>query len=289
MSTNTISGTPWLHQRQLGRAQVFSLSDGRLRLDGGAMFGTVPRVLWQKLTVPDEQNRIGLRINPLLIQLNGKNILVETGMDDKSGAKFEAMFGIERDTTVFAGLAALGLAPNDIDLVINTHLHFDHAGRNTTADFRPTFARARYLVQRQELADAQATHERNRASYLAHNIEPILDAGLFDVIDGVSEIMPGLSVLPVPGHNLGQQAVLLQSEGQTLVYCADLLPTFAHLPYPYIMGYDLYPVTTLATRKRLFPQWFASHALIAPPHDPHHPWGYLQENAKGGYTVDYTE
>jgi glyoxylase-like metal-dependent hydrolase (beta-lactamase superfamily II) len=282
MSTNT---TQWLHQRRIGRAQVYSLSDGRLRLDGGAMFGTVPRVLWQKLATPDQENRITLRINPLLIQLNGKNILVETGMDDKSGAKFESIFGIERDTTVFSGLATLGLQPNDIDLIINTHLHFDHAGRNTTTDLRPSFPRARYLVQRQELADAMAPHERNRASYLAHNIEPIFDRGLFDLLDGASEIMPGLSVLPVPGHNLGQQAVVLESEGQKLVYTADLLPTFFHLPYPYIMGYDLYPVTTLATRKRLFPQWYSENALIVPPHDPLRPWGYLRENPKGGYSL----
>jgi glyoxylase-like metal-dependent hydrolase (beta-lactamase superfamily II) len=286
---NASQPQPWLHQRQIGRAQVFSLSDGVLHLDGGAMFGTVPRLLWQKLLPPDEQNRIRLRINPLLIQLNGKNILVETGMDDKSGAKFEAIFGIERDTTVFAGLAALGLGPNDIDLVINTHLHFDHAGRNTTSDLLPSFPRARYLVQRQEFADAMAPHERNRASYLAHNIEPIFERGLFDFLDGPSEIMPGLSVLPVPGHNLGQQAVVLISEGQQLVYTADLLPTFSHVPYPYIMGYDLYPVTTLATRKRLFPQWFDEKTLIVPPHDPLHPWGYLQENPKGGYQAHFDD
>jgi glyoxylase-like metal-dependent hydrolase (beta-lactamase superfamily II) len=273
----------WLRHRKVGAADVYSLTDGLFRLDGGAMFGTVPRVLWERLTPPDEHNRITLRINPLLIQLNGKNILIETGMDDKGGEKFEAMFGLERDETVFGGLRALNLEPGDIDLVINTHLHFDHAGRNTDAFAQPTFTNARYVVQRQELWDATHTHERNRASYNAHNILPIVEAGLFDEVDGETELLPGLRVVPTPGHNLGQQAVILESDGETLVYTADLLPTANHVAYPYIMGYDLYPVTTLEVRKQVFPQWSAANAIVCPPHDPHHAWGRLQPRDKGGF------
>jgi glyoxylase-like metal-dependent hydrolase (beta-lactamase superfamily II) len=276
----------WIKHLKIGRADVYSLTDGTFRLDGGSMFGTVPRVLWEKLNVPDPANRIALRINPLLIQLDGKNILVETGMDDKSGEKFETQFAVDRDETVFSGLRALNLEPRDIDLVINTHLHFDHAGRNTTMDLKPTFPNARYLVQAQEIFDATHPHERNRASYIAHDFEPILEAGLFDQLEGETQIMPGLRVMPVPGHNLGQQAVILESEGAGLVYTADLLPTFDHAPFPYIMGYDLYPVTTLEIRKHWFPEWSERGFVIAPPHDPRHSWGKFQPRDRGGFTLE---
>jgi glyoxylase-like metal-dependent hydrolase (beta-lactamase superfamily II) len=273
----------WIRHRRVGSAQVYSLTDGRFRLDGGAMFGTVPRVLWEGLNPPDALNRIVLRINPLLIQLGGKNVLVETGMHDKGDEKFTHNFALERDETVFSCLRQLGLEPDDIDLVINTHLHFDHAGRNTDGTGQPTFKRARYLVQRQELFDATHTHERNRASYIAHDFEPVLEAGLFDALDGEAEVLPGLRVLPAPGHNLGQQAVVLESEGETLVYTADLMPTGDHAPYPYIMGYDLYPVTTLELKKQWFARWAEIGAIICPPHDPRHAWGRLEPRARGGY------
>lgn len=273
----------WIRHLRVGHANIYSLTDGQFRLDGGAMFGSVPRVLWERLTPPDALNRIALRTNPLLIQLNDKNILIETGMDDKSGQKFETQFALERDETVFSCLRALSLEPSDIDLVVNTHLHFDHAGRNTDAFFKPTFKNARYIVQRQELWDAQHTHERNRASYLAHNIAPILEAGLFDAVDGETELLPGLSVFPLPGHNLGQQGVWLELDGQTLIYAADLLPTSHHAPYPYIMGYDLYPVTTLELKKRWFAEWAQVGAIICPPHDPIHAWGRLAPRDKGGF------
>lgn len=273
----------WLSSLQVGRARVTSLTDGRFRLDGGAMFGVVPRALWQKVAPPDEHNRVSLRINPLLIQLEGRNVLVETGFWDRGGEKFESLYAVERDETVFDGLRALGLTPDDVHLVVNTHLHFDHAGRNVTAEGKPTFPRANYIVQAQELYDATHPHERNRASYVPDSIEPVERAGLFDLVEGEAELLPGLSVVPLPGHNLGQQGVVLRSEGETLVFVADLVPTFAHAPLPYIMGYDLYPVTTLEVRKRLLPLWAAENAVIATPHDPQHAFARLQANPKGGF------
>lgn len=271
----------WSTSIQIGKARVTSLTDGRFRLDGGAMFGVVPRALWQKVAPPDEQNRIALRINPLLIQLGGRNVLIETGFWDRGGEKFESLYAVDRDESVFDGLKALGLTPQDIHLVINTHLHFDHAGRNVTAQGQPTFARARYVVQAQELYDATHPHERNRASYIADYIEPVERAGLFEVVEGEAELLPGLSVLPLPGHDLGQQGVVLRSEGERLVFVADLLPTLAHAPLPYIMGYDLYPVTTLEVRKRLYPQWAEERAVIATPHDPHVPFARLSHDVRG--------
>ncbi|ADV67495.1 MBL fold metallo-hydrolase [Deinococcus maricopensis] len=274
----------WLHTLTLGDARVTSLTDGQFRLDGGAMFGVVPKALWANLTAPDEDNRIPLRINPLLIQLGGQNVLVETGMWDRGGEKFDAMYAVERDETLFTGLRAVGLTPNDIHLVINTHLHFDHCGRNTDALGQPTFPNARYVVQRQELEDALSPHDRNRASYIPDTFMPIHEAGLFEVVDGETELLPGLSVVPLPGHNLGQQGVVLQSGGRMLVACADLMPTLVHAPYAYNMGYDLYPVTNLEVRKRYFPAWAEAGAIIAPPHDPHAPFGRF-ESAKRGYTA----
>jgi glyoxylase-like metal-dependent hydrolase (beta-lactamase superfamily II) len=276
----------WLKHLKIGKADVYSLTDGKFGLDGGSMFGTVPKVLWEKVAPPDLSNRIQLRINPLLIQLNGKNILVETGMDDKSGAKFDSMFAVERDETIFDCLRQLNLEPKDIDLVINTHLHFDHAGRNTTTNLEPTFPNARYIVQAQDLHDATHPHERSRASYNSHNFMPILERGLFDLVEGQVELMPGLKVLPIPGHNLGSQAVILESEGQGLVYVADLIPTFNHAQYPYIMGFDLYPVTTLETRKRLFPEWAQHGFVIAPPHDPNHAFGKFKARDRGGFDLE---
>lgn len=270
---------------KIGQANVYSLTDGQFRLDGGAMFGSVPKVLWERVAPADEDNRISLRINPLLIQLGGQNILVETGMWDRGGEKFEGMYALDRDETVFRGLTELGLGVDDINLVINTHLHFDHCGRNTNLMGEPTFPNARYIVGQQELHDATHPHERSRASYVPETFVPIMEADLFDVVQGETEIMPGLSVLPLPGHNLGQQGVILESDGQTLVYCADLIPTLAHAPYPYIMGYDLYPMTTLETRKKYLPLWHEQGAVICTPHDPNVAFARLQEGKKGGFTL----
>ncbi|MFC6591135.1 MBL fold metallo-hydrolase [Deinococcus lacus] len=284
MNSQTSAGLaagPWATSRQIGEATVTTLTDGVFRLDGGAMFGTVPRVFWETAAPADELNRIRLRINPLLIQLGGQNILVETGFWDQGGEKFESIYALDRDETVFRGLGAVGLAPGDIDIVINTHLHFDHAGRNVTPAGEPTFPNARYVVQRQELEDARFPHERSRASYIPGTFEPLLEAGLFDVVEGEAEIVPGVRVVPLPGHNLGQQGVILESGGETLVYTADLVATRAHAPYAFVMGYDLYPVTCLEERKRWLPQWFEQGAVLCPPHDPDGAFFRLAESKKG--------
>lgn len=271
----------WLTHQRVGKADVYSLTDGLFRLDGGSMFGSVPKVLWNQVAPADADNRIQLRINPLLIRLNGQNILIETGMWDRGGEKFDEMYAIERDETTFRGLGELGLEPDDIHYVINTHLHFDHCGRNTNLIGEPTFPNARYIVQRQELHDATHTHERSRASYVPETFVPIMEADLFDVVEGETEIVPGVTVLPLPGHNLGQQGVVLHSEGQTLVYTADLIATTAHAPYPYVMGFDLYPVTCLEIRKKYLPQWHEQGATICTPHDPRVPFARLVEGKRG--------
>ncbi|RJF73360.1 MBL fold metallo-hydrolase [Deinococcus cavernae] len=279
---------PWLQHKRVGAADVYSLTDGLFRLDGGSMFGSVPKVLWEKVAPADEDNRIQLRSNPLLIQLGGRNILVDTGFWDRGGEKFDQMYAVERDETTFRGLGELGLSPDDIHYVINTHLHFDHCGRNTSLLGEPTFQNARHIVQRQELHDATHPHERSRASYIPETFVPVMEADLFDVVEGETEIVPGVKVLPLPGHNLGQQGVVLESEGEVLVYTADLLATTAHAPYPYVMGFDLYPVTCLETRKKYLPQWHEQHAIICTPHDPNVAFARLVEGRRG-YTLEKME
>ncbi|GHF29499.1 glyoxylase-like metal-dependent hydrolase (beta-lactamase superfamily II) [Deinococcus metalli] len=273
----------WVQQRRIGDFLVTSLTDGQFRLDGGAMYGTVPKVLWSRAVPADDANRIPLRVNPLLIQRGGEAILVESGLWDQGGEKFDAMYAVERDESVFRGLDAVGLGPDDIDVVVCTHLHFDHAGRNVTGLGEPTFPNARYVVQARELHDARHPHERSRASYVPATFEPLLDAGLFAVVEGEHELRPGVMLLPLPGHTRGMQGVVLRSGGQTLVYTADLLPTLHHAPLPYIMGFDSEPITTLETRKRYFPQWVEEGAVLCTPHDPEVPFARLTVGERGTY------
>lgn len=239
---------------QLGDVRVHILSDGGFALDGGAMFGVVPRVIWERTDPPDERNRIRLGLNLALIEAAGKRILVDTGMGDKWGEKEARIYGLDRSRTLHAGLAALGLEPADIDLVINSHLHFDHAGGNTRLEGGkpvPSFPKARYVVQTGEWEDATRTHERSRASYREENYVPLAEARQLEVVQGEVELVPGVRVVPVGGHTAYLQMVVVESQGQTLAIPSDLLPTSSHLPLPFIMGYDLFPVGTLEAKRRL--------------------------------------
>lgn len=269
---------------RLGKFDLYFLNDGDIWLDGGSMFGVVPKNLWSRLAQPDEQNRIRLGLNPLLLRAQGQWILIETGLDRKPGEKFRRIYGLSETGYVLPQLRLLGLEPGDIDLVINTHLHFDHAGQNTlftAGKLVPSFPQARYVVQRQELEEATHPHERNRASYLPDNIEPVLEAGRFELVEGEAEILPGVRVVPVPGHTLGMQAVELESGGQKLAYTADLIPAMMLAPLPYIMAFDLYPMTTLETRKKMYQRWLEGDYLLGFTHEPGHPLGKLIQTDKG--------
>jgi glyoxylase-like metal-dependent hydrolase (beta-lactamase superfamily II) len=238
----------------LGDIRVHVLSDGSFALDGGAFFGVVPRVLWERRETPDERNRVRLALNVALVETGGKRVLIDTGIGDKCGEKEREIFAIDRSETLLAGLASLGVQPEDVDVVVNTHLHFDHAGGNTRiVEGRPvpTFPKARYVVQMGEWEDATHPHERSRASYMEADYVPIAEAHQLDLVQGEAEVAPGVRVVPAGGHTAYHQMVVIEDGGETLVVPTDLVPTTAHLPLPWITGFDLFPVGTLSAKRRL--------------------------------------
>ena len=272
----------------IGEARAAVLHDGTIALDGGAMFGVVPRVVWEKRDPPDERNRVTLGLNVALIESGGQRVLVDTGMGDRWSEKEVRMYRIDRSTTLLGGLRACGLGPEDIDVVVNTHLHFDHAGGNTRREgdrLVPTFPRARYVVQRGEWDDATHPHERNRASYRADDFVPVAAAGQLDLIDDEAEVAPGVRAVRVGGHTTHHQMVVVESGGQTLVVPTDLLPTSSHLPLPFVMGYDLFPVATLEAKRKLLDAAVAGGWRILFYHDPRTPLGRVRREGDG-YTLE---
>lgn len=255
----------------LGDIEVRYLDGGPFGLDGGAMFGVVPKTLWEKKSTPDELNRIRMRANSLLVRAAGKNVVIETGNGTKLEPKLKNIYGIPDGDPLLDSLGRSGLQPDEIDLVINTHLHFDHAGGNThLVEGRavPTYRKARYVVQKSELEHAFAATERDRASYFPENYQPLLDSRQWDLVDGSAQILPGMTVELVPGHNASIQAVKITGGGKTLVFVADLLPTRHHIPLPWIMAYDLYPLQTLETKRKWVPQIVNEGWIVVFGHDP---------------------
>ncbi|MBX3326952.1 MAG: MBL fold metallo-hydrolase [Nitrospira sp.] len=272
---------------KLGRFEIYPVSDGRFRLDGGAMFGVVPKVLWEKCCPADELNRISLSLTALLIRANGKNILVDTGLGPKEDAKFQRMFAVERRPTILESLKQLGLGPDEIHLVINTHLHFDHAGGNTirTSDgsIKPTFPKARYLIQKGEFDDAARSNERTKVSYRPDNFQPIAHINQWEFLRGDTELVPGVTTVVTAGHTRCHQAVKIESEGQVAFFLGDLIPTVSHLPLPYIMGYDLFPIQTLETKRWVLDRAFEERWLLLFEHDPVVQAGYVRRDQEGKY------
>jgi glyoxylase-like metal-dependent hydrolase (beta-lactamase superfamily II) len=273
--------------RQLGRFRLHALDAGLQRLDGGAMFGVVPKPLWEKRIAPDERNRIRLAMRPLLVETGDELVLIDTGAGNKEDAKFHDIYGIEnagQPTALEDAIRGAGFQPSDVTLLINTHLHFDHAGGDTVrrddGSIVPSFPGLRHVVQRTEWEFAHLANERIRASYLLHNFDPLQEAGLLELVDGDVEIVPGIRVLPTPGHTPGHQSVLIESEGESALYLADLVPTSAHLPLPWIMGYDVEPLLTLETKRVVLERVERERTLLVFEHDPETPWGYLAPREK---------
>jgi glyoxylase-like metal-dependent hydrolase (beta-lactamase superfamily II) len=260
-----------------GDYRVEVVPDAEFRLDGGAMFGVVPRVLWSQSCPPDEHNRIRMNMNCLFIEAGRERIIVETGIGDKWPATHEAMYGITRRRPLADSVKAVaGCDAEEITIVVNTHLHFDHAGGNTTrdrttGDIVPAFPNARYFVSRDEYEHAESPHERDRASYLLENWRPLVESGQLELKDADYEVVPGLRMETVAGHSRTMQCARLERGGQTLFGFADLVPMRAHVALAWIMGYDLYPVETLEAKRRLLPQAARENWLCLFYHEPDSP------------------
>ncbi len=279
---------------QFGPWDVQIISAGTFALDGGAMFGTVPKVVWNKVYPCDADNQITMATNCLLIrgEVDGKQhvILVDNGNGDKEEDAFMARFKFEGRGILDRELAKHGVKPADVTLQILTHLHFDHAGGSTrfnaAGEVVPSFPNARYVVQRQDLADAKHPHMRVKASYLAKNWEPLEQAGLLDVVDGHAEILPGITVDLAPGHIEGLQTVTIQGGGRKLVYLADLIPTARHIQPAWVMGYDLDVVACVDNRVKLLNEVTGQGTILVFEHDPEVLAGTVTRDAKGKYVVE---
>lgn len=262
------------------------VGDGGFRLDGGAMFGVVPRVLWERLKPADELHRIEMTTNCLLVRSGDELTLIDTGLGDKHDAKFLDMFAFEEGAERLPdAIRRAGYEPEDIDHVVLTHLHFDHCGWNTRevdGTLVPTFAKARYWLNRGEVEHARHPNERDRASYLPVNWEPLFEAGVVELFDDEAEPVPGVRLVRAPGHNADMCIVLLDGgDGERGIYFADLVPTAAHVPYPWVMSYDLYPLQTIENKKKWMPRAVAENWLCIFEHDPETVMARLREQRPG--------
>ena len=274
---------PLVQTRQIGSLRVHAIQAGGQKLDGGAMFGIVPKTLWQRRIAPDEKNRIQLGMRCLLIEHDIGLVLIDNGLGNKESAKFHDIYGVENAGTNGAtrledGLAALGFSTDDVALVIDTHLHFDHAGGNTRKvgdKVELTFPKARYVVQKGEYHYATHTNERTAGSYFPHNFVPVAEAGRYEFVEGEKEIARGLTLIPTPGHTPHHQGVLIDGGSDRAFYLADLAPTASHIPLPWIMGYDVEPLRTLESRREVYRRAAAENWLLIFEHDAVVPWGRL--------------
>jgi len=272
----------------LGSLELVSLSDGFFALDGGAMFGVVPRTLWERRLPPDDRHRIPLGMRPLVVR-GDQTVLIDAGCGDKIDAKCAAIYGLDRQYHLAHALADAGLTVEDIDIVVASHLHFDHVGgfteRRADGTLAPRFPRARYIAHAGEWHDATHPHERNRASYLGENFLPLMDAGVLTLVADGAEIVPGVRYRRSGGHTAHHQVVTIESGGRTAVFAADMYPTSVHVPDPWVMGYDLYPVDTLAFKRAFAREAVDGEYLVFFEHDPSMAAGYLRERG-GTRTVE---
>jgi glyoxylase-like metal-dependent hydrolase (beta-lactamase superfamily II) len=277
-----------LHRTTLGDFELTVISDGLYYLDGGAMFGVVPKPLWEKKLPADSQNRLHLAMNSLAIRTGDHTILIDTGAGDKLPEKMRRIYDTEQ--RLLANLDAAGFAPDDFDIVINTHLHFDHSGWNTVrrADgtMAATFPRARYYYQRGELVHAHRQHERDRVSYLTENYDPLVASGRAMLLDGDAPIVPGIRVQLFPGHTEFHQAVIIESQNKKAAYVGDLIPTSAHLHPTWVMGYDLSPIDSIDQRNRYYRDAIPERWLTVFTHDPTTPWAYISRDPAGRYFAE---
>ena len=265
----------------LGSFELTALSDGLYRLDGGAFFGVIPKALWSRKVTADDQNRVLTGLNSILVRTGEKNILIETGIGNKLPEKMAQIFG--QPAKLLENLGTAGVSPEQIDIVINTHLHFDHCGWNTirhNGKIAPTFPNATYYVQEGEWKHAHEG-QRDSVSYLHENYDPLVESGQMKLLHGNQQIVPGISVEVFPGHTRDMQAVLIQSGGKTACYISDLIPTSAHVDLNWVMSFDLYPLETIESRKRYYSRAIPQNWLTIFTHDPRLAWAQLVKDDRG--------
>jgi glyoxylase-like metal-dependent hydrolase (beta-lactamase superfamily II) len=256
---------------ELGDWTLHTIESGFLWLDGGAMFGSVPKPLWSRTNPPDERNRIRLAMRCLLAVGHGRRVLVDVGLGDKSDAKFRDIFRVEDGPRLEDSLAAAGCAPGDVTDVVLTHLHFDHAGGSTArtgTGLVPRLPNARWYVQRRNWDNAHAPNPRERASYLAENFDPLMQAGVLELWDGPVKPWPGFEMILVDGHTRGQQVVRIEGSLSAAYFVTDVIPTAAHVRIPFVMGYDVAAIETMAEKRLLLSRAAAENAWIVLEHDP---------------------
>jgi len=269
---------------QLGNCQLFFLHEGAFSIDCGALFGIVPKMIWEKLVQADEMNRCEISINPLLIKTAEHHVLIDPGLGDKYSDKMRFIYNIKKDKTIIDSLNEIKLKPEDIDIVIATHLHFDHIGAGTkiNADGKivPTFPNAKYYFQRGEWEDANNPDERTKATYFKENFMPLREHGLVELIDGDVQILPNIRVEKTGGHTRHHQMVIIESDEKTAVYPGDILPSSFHLPIPYIMALDLYPVEVMEAKRQLYQRAIDGNWLIIIDHGEQVRAGYIRFDGK---------
>ena len=270
---------------RIGAYEIYPVETGTFALDGGAMFGVVPRTLWEKSNPPDERNRITMAARALLLKGGGRTILVDTGNGGKFNEKLRAIYRMDASgADLNSSLARLGVSPGAVTDVILTHLHFDHAGGATAVrdgEAVPAFPNARYYVQAEHWRAAQSPTERDRASFYPDDFEPLRRAGVLEFTEGEGEILPGISVAVIHGHTAALQCPVVSDGRTTLFYCADLVPTSSHVPLAWIMGYDLRPLVTLEEKRRLLGRAVDEGWIMVFEHDPHLPAARLARTEKG--------
>ena len=266
----------------LGDFELTVFSDGTYYLDGGAFFGVVPKVMWSRKVKADEQNRVVVGLNSLLVRTGKHNVLIETGIGNKLSEKMVKIYG--QPAKLLENLSAGGIAPDDIDVVINTHLHFDHCGWNTVrknGQVVATFPKAQYYAQEGEWQHVRRQHERDAISYISENYDPLIDNGQMHLLHGDQEIVPGVFANIFRGHTANMQAVIIKSDGKTACYISDLIPTTAHLDLTWVMAFDLFPLETIESRKRYYTQALPEDWLTVFTHDPKVPWAYVERDESG--------
>ncbi|HEX9219070.1 MAG TPA: MBL fold metallo-hydrolase [Gemmatimonadaceae bacterium] len=287
--------TPLVERRKIGDFTVHAIQAGGQKLDGGAMFGVVPKPLWERRIRPDERNRIQLGMRCLLIEHPSGLVLIDTGAGNKENEKFKDIYGLENEgadgaTLLEDGLKQIGITPPDVTLVINTHLHFDHAGGNTRnrsdGSLEISFPNATYIVKRGEYEFATRPNERTVASYFERNYTPLEAAEKIEFVSREKEIVKGIRVIPTPGHTPFHQSILIESAGERAFYLGDLVPTHAHLPLPWIMGYDIEPLVTLETKRGILKQALEEQWLLIFEHDATIAWGRVEHDGKAYRLAD---